>query len=121
MRSIFARVSTNVDTTLAEGRASAVEKKKRDQQPEEFFHGLRRCGRCNKELGLMETIFEIRPHRGGWQCFEVPGVQPYYDKRDDTLSYAHGRTAMRRGEIPVFDSVGGIEKQIPVQRARADL
>jgi len=23
-----------------------------------------------------ETIIEIRPFRGGWQCFERPGVQP---------------------------------------------
>jgi hypothetical protein len=23
------------------------------------------------------TIIEIRPYRGGWQCFEAPGVQPY--------------------------------------------
>jgi len=24
------------------------------------------------------TIFEVRPHRGGWQCFEAPGVAPYW-------------------------------------------
>ena len=23
-----------------------------------------------------ETIVEIRPYRGGWQCFEAPGVEP---------------------------------------------
>jgi hypothetical protein len=22
------------------------------------------------------TIIEVRPFRGGWQCFEAPGVQP---------------------------------------------
>jgi len=25
-----------------------------------------------------QTIIEIRPHRGGWQCFAGPGVQPYW-------------------------------------------
>jgi hypothetical protein len=24
------------------------------------------------------TIFEIRPHREGWQCYEAPGVQPFF-------------------------------------------
>ena len=24
------------------------------------------------------TIFEIRPHRCGWQCVEAPGVVPYF-------------------------------------------
>ena len=24
-----------------------------------------------------QTIIEIRPYRGGWQCFEGPGVEAY--------------------------------------------
>jgi len=23
-------------------------------------------------------VIEIRPFRGGWQCFEAPGVEPYW-------------------------------------------
>lgn len=23
-------------------------------------------------------VIEIRPHRGGWQCFEASGVEPYW-------------------------------------------
>lgn len=60
----------------------------------------------------MGTIFEIRPYRSGRQCFEAPDVQPYYEKRDDALTYAHCRTAMRRGDIRVFDSAGQIEHTI---------
>ena len=60
----------------------------------------------------MDVVFEIRPHRGGWQCFEAPGVQPYYDERDDALSYARSRTAMRRGEIRVFNSAREVEQTI---------
>jgi hypothetical protein len=26
-----------------------------------------------------QTIFEIRPYRGGWQCFEGPGVAAVLD------------------------------------------
>jgi len=25
-----------------------------------------------------QTIIEIRPFKGGWQCYEGPGVQPYW-------------------------------------------
>ena len=28
------------------------------------------------------TIIEIRPCRGGWHCFESPGVQPYWAGKD---------------------------------------
>jgi hypothetical protein len=24
------------------------------------------------------TVIEIRPFKGGWQCYEGPGVQPYW-------------------------------------------
>ena len=58
---------------------------------------------------------EIRPHRGGWQCFEAPGVQPYYtgpNARDYAVNYAKRRTAMRRGEIRILSSVGEVEERI---------
>ena len=25
-----------------------------------------------------QTLIEIRPFRGGWQCYEGPSVQPYW-------------------------------------------
>ncbi|HEY2614774.1 MAG TPA: hypothetical protein VGI42_03635 [Chthoniobacterales bacterium] len=62
-----------------------------------------------------ETVFEIRPFRGGWECFEAPGVEPYYTgpkAKQFALDYAKGRTAMRKGEIRVFNSAGVIEETI---------
>jgi hypothetical protein len=65
---------------------------------------------------VIETILEIRPHRGGWQCFEAPGVQPYYtgpNAKENAIGYAQGRTAMRTGEIRIYDSAGQLEQTIP--------
>jgi len=62
------------------------------------------------------TIFEIRPHRGGWQCVEDPAVKPYYtgpNAKQNAIDYAQGRTAMRKGEIRIFDASGQIERTIP--------
>jgi hypothetical protein len=62
-----------------------------------------------------ETIIEIRPHRGGWQAFEAPGVEPYWlgeDSQDCAIRYAEGRTAMRKGEIRFMNSAGEIERAI---------
>ena len=62
------------------------------------------------------TVFEIRPHRGGWQCFEAPGVAPYFvhpDAQQLAISYAKGRTAHRHGEIRVFNAAAEIEQVIP--------
>ena len=67
------------------------------------------------------TIFEIRPHRGGWQCFEAPGVQPYFtegDAKQSAISYARGRTAHRVGEIRVYDAAGELEQSIPFDNRR---
>src|SRR6266853_4584508 len=38
-----------------------------------------------------QTIIEIRPCTGGWQCYESPGAQPYWTgdtAKEDTLDYA---------------------------------
>ena len=62
------------------------------------------------------TIFEIRPHRGGWQCSEAPGVAPYFtegDAKRSAISYAKGRTAHRHGEIRVLNAAGELEQLIP--------
>ena len=68
------------------------------------------------------TIFEIRPHRGGWQCFEAPGVAPYFtegDAKQSAISYAKGRTAHRHGEIRLFNAVGELEQAIPFDERSA--
>ena len=64
------------------------------------------------------TIFEIRPHRGGWQCFEAPGVQPYFtegDAKQQAIDYAKRRTAHRHGKIRVFNPAGEARLVDPVR------
>ena len=61
------------------------------------------------------TIIEIRPYRDGWQCFEVPGVQPYWTGQDAKLSaidYAKARVKFARGEIRVLNADGSTEQTI---------
>jgi Uncharacterized protein conserved in bacteria (DUF2188) len=52
------------------------------------------------------TIIEIRPHRGGWQVIEAPGVQPYFGDRKKAVNYAIERAKMRKGEICLVDTDG---------------
>ena len=61
------------------------------------------------------TIIEIRPYRGGWQCFEGPGVAPYWTgkkAKEDAIGYAKARAKFGRGEIRVIDGNGSIERTI---------
>ena len=62
-----------------------------------------------------QTVIEIRPFRGGWQCFEAPGVQPYWTgqtAKDDAIGYATARAKFGRGEIRVLNNVGEVERVI---------
>jgi hypothetical protein len=62
-----------------------------------------------------QTIIEIRPYRGGWQCFEAPGVEPYWtgeNARQSVIDYAKGRAKFRRGEIRVISADGSIQDVI---------
>jgi hypothetical protein len=62
------------------------------------------------------TIIEIRPYRGGWQCFEAPGVQPYWNGENamqSAIDYATGRAKFGRGEIRVLNQNGSTERVIP--------
>ena len=62
------------------------------------------------------TVIEIRPFRGGWQCFEGPGVQPYWTgehAKEDAIGYASARAKFGRGEIRVLDNAGEVERVIP--------
>jgi hypothetical protein len=59
-----------------------------------------------------QTIIEIRLYRGGWQCFEGPGVHPYWTgegAKDDAFGYAKGRAKFGRGEIRVLKQDGSLE------------
>jgi hypothetical protein len=61
------------------------------------------------------TIIEIRPYRGGWQCHEGPGVQPYWTgdtAKQDAIGYATARAKFGRGEIRVLNADGSVENVI---------
>jgi hypothetical protein len=61
------------------------------------------------------TIIEIRPYRGGWQCFEGPGVGPFWtgaSAKEDAIGYAKARAKFGRGEIRVLDQNGSTEHVI---------
>ena len=62
---------------------------------------------------MAKTIIEIRPHRGGWQVFEGPGVQPYFGDRKKAVDYAIERAKMRRGEIRLVDTDGELLEAFP--------
>ena len=60
-------------------------------------------------------VIEIRPCRGGWQCFEAPGVEPYWigdSAKEDAIGYAKARAKFGRGEIRVLNKDGSIEHSI---------
>src|SRR5436190_21879636 len=61
------------------------------------------------------TVIEIRPFKGGWQCFEGPGVQPYWTgehAKEDAIGCATARAKFGRGEIRVLNVDGSIQKVI---------
>jgi len=40
-----------------------------------------------------QTIMKIRPYRRGWQCFEAPGVEPFWtgeNAKQSAIDYAKG-------------------------------
>ncbi len=57
------------------------------------------------------TIIEIRPYRNGWQCFEAPGVKPYWvgkSAKQDVISYATARAKFGTCEIRLLNKAGGV-------------
>jgi hypothetical protein len=69
----------------------------------------------------MSAIIEIRPYRNGWECFEAPGVQPYWtgeNAKDDAIGYAEQRMRSRRGEIRVLNKDGSVERVIAFDETR---
>jgi len=62
-----------------------------------------------------QTVIEIRPFRGGWQCYEGPGVQPHWTgdtAKEDAIGYDTARAKFGRGEIRVLDNAGEVERVI---------
>jgi hypothetical protein len=71
-----------------------------------------------------QTIIEIRPFKGGWQCYEGPGVQPYWTgdtAKEDAIGYATARAKFGRGEIRVLDQDGSVETVIPFNEPGSSL
>ena len=65
---------------------------------------------CNSQ-----TIIEIRPFRGGWQCYEGPGVAAYGLARTQkrcNRSTPTTRARFGRGEIRVLNVDGSIKDVI---------
>ena len=61
------------------------------------------------------SIIEVRPFKGGWQCFEGPGVGPYWigdDAKQSAIDYASARTKFGRAEIRVLKQDGSVESVI---------
>jgi hypothetical protein len=63
----------------------------------------------------LRTI-DVRPHRGGWQVFEAPGVEPFYigpNAKAFATDYAVGRLKFSPGEVRVLNPAGAVERVIP--------
>jgi hypothetical protein len=61
-------------------------------------------------------VIQIRPCRNGWQCFEAPGVRPYWigdHAKEMAVDYAKARAKFGRGEIRMSNKDGVIEEVIP--------
>jgi len=66
-----------------------------------------------------QTIIVIRRFKNGWQCFEAPGVAPYWvgkDAKQSAVDYAKARAKYGHGEIRVFDSAGAVERAISFEK-----
>src|SRR5438105_12505601 len=68
----------------------------------------------------MHTVIEIRPYRGGWQCYEGPGIGPYWigdTAKEDAISYATARAKFGRGEIRVLNHDATVQTIIPLNKS----
>jgi hypothetical protein len=63
----------------------------------------------------MSRVIEIRPFRGGWQCWEAEGVEPFWrgsEAQEQAISYATARAKLETCEIRVLDAEGKITRMI---------
>ena len=66
------------------------------------------------------TVIEIRPFKGGWQCYEGTDVQPYWTgdhAKEDAIGYATARARYGRGEIRVLNHDGKVQTIIPLNKS----
>ena len=61
---------------------------------------------------------QVRPHCGGWQAFESPGVAPFFAEKREAVDYAIQRMRSRTGEIEILDAAGAVEWLIPFSPGR---
>ena len=70
----------------------------------------------------MPRIIEIRPYRNGWQCFEGPGVGPFWiggaDAKEQALDYGTERAKSSRCEIRVLDRQGAVTETFQFPQAQ---
>lgn len=60
-------------------------------------------------------VIEIRPYRNGWQCFEGPGVGPYWvgdTAKADAPSYGSERAKSDGSEVRVLNAAGEVEETL---------
>ena len=65
------------------------------------------------------TVIEIRPFKGGWQCYEGPRRRTLLDWRHgqkDAIGYATARAKFGRGEIRVLNHDGEVERVISLDQ-----
>ena len=63
------------------------------------------------------TVIEIRPFKGGWQCYEGPGVGPYWigdTAKQSAIDYAKARAKFGHGEIRVLKQDGSVESVVGI-------
>jgi hypothetical protein len=68
------------------------------------------------------TVIEIRPFKGGWQCYEGPGVPSYWigdGAKQNAIDYAKARAKFAHGEIRVFNHDGSVEQFISCGERRS--
>jgi len=64
-----------------------------------------------------QTIIEIRPFKGGWQCYEGPGVGPYWTSnsaKQSAINYAKARAKFGKAEIRVLKQDGSVESVVGI-------
>src|SRR5438309_9409747 len=64
------------------------------------------------------TVIEIRPFKNGWQCFEGPGVGPYWtgnSAKQSAIDYAKARAKFGHGEIRVLKQDGSVESVVGIE------
>jgi hypothetical protein len=71
-------------------------------------------------MAAMPRIIEIRPYRNGWQCFEGPGVGPFWvgdDAKESALSYGTERAKSDGSEVRVLDRQGTVTETFQFPQA----